>query len=195
MMKQHKPSQIGGQKTNETGAIAAALALLHLQRTYPGTFIQFNPNQLTGASPHDIEQWEGRPEAQWAIHVTAGLPPPEWVESRYRPLRIWEVKGLKKTNKRYPINMASHHRLMHRKTQYGISYIFVLFNTLGYSGGQLHCDYRIKEVPGKRITRLVAQPHARKRHQLDRILPRHLRSENRKEWIAWTDIFKKVVVE
>lgn len=191
MTTRHKPSQIGGQKSNQTATVAAALALLYLQQKYPGTFIQGNPSQVTGDPPHDIEQWENRDMALWAIRAEAGVPLPWWVKSQSLPLRLSEVKGLLQRSKRFKINVAAHRRLMRRQTGHGVFYIFVLFTVWNYSGRQLHCEYRIKEISGKRITRLVAQPNARKMHKLKRNLPRYLWPENTAVWIPWTVIFKK----
>jgi len=191
MTNRRKLSQIGSQKTNQTAAVAAALALLYLQNKYPGTFIQGNPSQVTGDPPHDIEQWENRDMAVWAIRTEAGAPLPWWVKSQCQPLRLSEVKGLLQRNKRFPINLAAHHRLMRRQTVHGVFYIFVLFTVWNYSGQQLRCEYRIKEISGKRITRRIARPNARKIHKLERDLPRSPWLENTKAWIPWTVIFKK----
>lgn len=189
-MKNRKNSQIGGQKTNETGTISTALALLYLQGKYPGTFVQANPSQVIGDSPYDIGQWESIDQGVWAIKVAAGLPASSWIQSS--PLRLWEVKSIKKANKRFPIDLDNHRQLLRTKAFHGVSYLFVLFTAWDYSGEQLRCEYRMKEMSGKQVSRLLAKTRPWKLHRLARGLPRYLRKGKVAGWISYADIFEKV---
>ena len=158
----------GGQKTNVTAHLSQCLALLYLQEKYPKTIIRSNTDQDKGGPPHDIEQFSKDDHEQLRRGLVPYLGSSEKTifSDNPDPLHIWEVKGLIRKNKTYPVNPNAHQKLIGVKTKKGIkgiSYAVVLFeNDLNYSSDKLTCRYQIREISGKEMTGLLRKAKSNK---------------------------------
>lgn len=104
----------GGQKTNVTAHLAQCLAILYLQNKYPKRTIRFNTDQDKGGPPHDLEQFskDDHERLRKGLMPYLGSSEKNIFPGNPDPLRVWEVKGLIRRNKTYPVNPNAHQKLI-----------------------------------------------------------------------------------